>query len=197
VRHFLAEDYSKVKRKGKGLKSFLKQDIKFIKKEYLRIIGIAGVLIFVIVIFYFVDPAVFLQRKKAASEEPQSPAKNIVVPNITQAPPKEVAGGFPKNLTLNSKTAITGSYSATYPNSPAKQATVEFISSKSPEANFDFYTKWAKDNGWDVVNSSNNGDSISFLYFKKASEQINITIRSSVKIAAGSDIVISYVNLNK
>ena len=154
---------------------------------------IAGLLIILALISLWVAV-----RQKNTAEAPADlpAATNIVVPNITRAPPKETADGFPENLALNSKTEITQSYSATYPDSPAKQATVEFISSKSREANHDFYLKWAQDNGWDVVNSSK-GDLISFLYFKKAFEQINITIRASAKSAKSSDIVISYVDLNQ
>ena len=130
-------------------------------------------------------------------EKPQSKLDNIVTPNITEAPPQEIAEGFPKDLPLNSKISITQSYEATYPNSSAEHATVEFISSKSAEVNYNFYLKWAKNNGWDVINSSDNGGFVSFLYFRKVSEQINITIRASAKTATSSDITISYVDLNK
>lgn len=140
--------------------------------------------------------SIWSMRQKPIVEKLPNPQNNIVAPKITRALPAEIAEGFPKNLALNSKIEITESYSATYPNSSAKQATVEFISSKTPNANKNFYIQWAKDNGWDIVNSSE-GDSISFLYFKKGFEQINITIRASVKDAKSSDIIISYVNLNK
>ncbi len=129
-------------------------------------------------------------------DNPQNPPDNIVVPNIVRAEPKKVADGFPQELTLNSRTEIIGSYSASYPNSSAKQTTVEFISSKNPEVNYNFYIKWAEDNGWQIVNSSKS-DLIFSLYFKKTSEAINITIRSSVKTGKSSEIIISYVNLNK
>lgn len=126
----------------------------------------------------------------------QSQTDNITVPTIVRANPKEVAEGFPKELVLNSKIEIVGSYSATYPGSSAVQFTVEFISSKNPEANYDFYTKWATDNKWQIINSSQ-GDLISSLYLKKAAEAINITIRSSVKTTDRSNIIINHVDLNR
>lgn len=122
--------------------------------------------------------------------------ESIVVPNIVRADPKKVAEGFPETLILNSKIDIIGSYLATYPNSSAKQTTVEFISSKNPDTNYDFYIKWATDNKWGVINSSKS-DLIISLYFKKSSEAINITIRPYIKVRNGSNIVISYVNLNR
>lgn len=159
-----------------------------------RIYGLSIIGIFVLVSIILLTKGNIGEKNN--TDNPQSPSNNIVTPKIIRAYPEKVAEGFPKNLALNSKTEITGSYSATYPNSSVEQATVEFISSKSSEANLDFYTKWAEDNGWDIVNSSKS-DLISSLYLKKVSEQINIIIRSSVKIAAGSDIVISYVNTDK
>lgn len=140
--------------------------------------------------------SIWSMRQKPIVEKLPIQQNHIVVPNITRALPAEIAEGFPKSLPLNSKTEIAESYSATYPNSPAKQATVEFVSSKNQKTNVDYYTKWAKDNGWNIVNSSSS-HSISFLYFKKAQEQISITIRASAKDAKSSDIIISYVNLNK
>lgn len=155
-----------------------------------------GYLIFGICVLIIAVLLVTNGFKKSGIDNSQSIVTNIVIPDIVRANPKEVVKGFPEKLVLNSKTEIVGSYSATYPGSSAAQFTVEFVSSKNPKVNYDFYTKWATDNGWQIINSSQS-DLISSLYLKKAAEAINITIRSSVKITGGSSIVISYVNLNK
>lgn len=135
-------------------------------------------------------------NKKNSTNNSQNTTTNIVIPDIVRAEPKKVADGFPKELALNSKIEIIGSYSASYPNSSAKQTTVEFISSQNPEDNFNFYTKWAENGGWQVINSSKS-DLISSLYFKKTLEAINITIRPTTKNTARSNVVISHIDLNQ
>ncbi|MDO8569535.1 MAG: hypothetical protein Q7R89_02030 [bacterium] len=152
---------------------------------------VIGIFILVIIILLIQSS---INRKNTQNVETQ--ANNIVVPIIVRANPKEVVEEFPETLVLNSKVEIIGSYSATYPDSSAKQTTVEFISSKNPEVNFDFYTKWAEDNEWQIINSSQS-DLISSLYLKKAIEAINITIRSSAKTTGKSEIVINHVDLNQ
>ena len=156
--------------------------------------GYLIVSIFVLIVATLLIKNSFDKRNSASNS--QNIVTNIVVPTIVRANPKEVVKGFPETLILNSKTEIVGSYSATYPGSSAAQFTVEFISSKNPEVNYNFYTKWATDNGWQIINSSQD-DFISSLYLKKTVEAINITIRPSVKTTEGSSIVISYVDLNR
>jgi len=116
----------------------------------------------------------------------QSPSSNIVTPTIIQSSPGEVVEGFPKELTLNSKTEITQSYSATYPNSSVKQETVIFTSSKDIKTNYNFYLDWSKQNNWSVINSSEE-DKVSSLYLRKGLEDINITITAA-------QITISHIN---
>lgn len=128
-------------------------------------------------------------KKNKADNTPDQP-DNLIVPNIVRAEPNEVAEGFPKELVLNSKIEITESYSATYPNSPAKQVTVEFTSSKSADKNFDFYKNWAETNGWQIINADRTKPPVYSLYLKKPGEQVNITINKGT-------ITISYVELNK
>lgn len=154
---------------------------------------------FVIGILALISIVLLIQNdiwEKNKADNTQDQPDNIVTPQINRADPEKITEGFPKGLVLNSKIEIVGSYSATYPNSSAQQATVEFVSSKSSGANFTFYTKWAKDNGWNIVNLSED-DLISTLYFKKVAEKINITIQPSATIAGGSKLIVSYVNSNQ
>lgn len=109
----------------------------------------------------------------------------IITPIITQALEGQTAEGLPQDFPLNGKTKITESYSATYPNSTAKQATVVFDSSKTPKQNYDFYSKWAKDNQWNTINQSDE-EALKSLYLKKGIEDVNITITKE-------SITISYV----
>ncbi len=101
--------------------------------------------------------------------------ENIVTPQITQTLEGALPEGFPTDIPLNGKTAITQSYSATYPNSTAKQATISFTSSKSSKDNFAFYKKWASDNEWQIINQTDQ-DAIKSLYLKKDNSDINLVI---------------------
>lgn len=132
---------------------------------------------------------VFIWSKKIPyskkSETPKPAEVSVVTPQITQAPSGKTAEGLSANFPLNGKTKITESYSAAYPNSTAKQATVVFESSKTQKVNFDFYAKWAKTNIWQIISQSE-GSALSFLYLRKGNEDINITI-------TGKSVTISYV----
>lgn len=171
------------------IEDFGNRDAEQWKKYSYLIVGI-----FVLIIAGLLIKNIF--GKKNVASDSQNTATNIVIPDIVRADPKKVADGFPKELALNSKIEIIGSYSASYPNSSAKQTTVEFISSQNPEDNFNFYTKWAEDGGWQVINSSKS-DLISSLYLKKTLEAINITIRPTTKNTARSNVVISHIDLNQ
>ena len=62
MKHFYVENYSKVKRKGKAFKSFLKQGAKFLKQDHSRAIRVAGVIIFAIAAAIFVNQSDFFGR---------------------------------------------------------------------------------------------------------------------------------------
>ena len=111
--------------------------------------------------------------------------KKITSPTVTQSAPNQSVESFPDNIPLNGMSAIKQSYSATYPNSTVLQSTVIFTSSKNAKENFDFYKKWALDNAWQVINSSQK-DNLSSLYLRKGNEDIKITITAN-------NITISYV----
>ena len=114
---------------------------------------------------------------------------NIIIPKVTKTPSAELGKTTPQNIPLNGKASVVESYSAEYPNSTAKQSTVVFMSLKTPGENFDFYLNWAEENDWQVINSSRDS-AVYSMYFKKPSEQMNITINESA-------VTITYVNLNK
>ena len=114
---------------------------------------------------------------------------NIIIPKVTKTPSAELGKTTPQNIPLNGKASVVESYSAEYPNSTAKQSTVVFMSLKTPGENFDFYLNWAEENDWQVINSSRDS-AVYSMYFKKPSEQMNITINESA-------VTITYVNLNR
>ena len=120
------------------------------------------------------------------NEMPGASKKPMVSAKIIEAEAHKVSVNFPNYIKLNGEAHITQSYEAEYPNSSAKQATVVFRSSKSPKTNYDFYSKWAVDNGWQILNSINEGSILS-LYLRKGVEDINITFH-------GEAVNISYVN---
>lgn len=143
---------------------------------------VIGIVVLVGIILLFISN--IWQRPKPEVPLNKIVPVNIVIPKVTQSLLGEITAGFPKDIPLNGKTSVTKSYSATYPNTPAKQSSVEFISSKSPKENFDFYTKWAGYNSWKIINSSTTP--VFSLYFRKLNEDINITIK-------GNSVNITYI----
>ena len=113
----------------------------------------------------------------------------IIRPIVTETPRDQVGKVTPQNIPLNGAADITQSYNAEYPDSAAKQSTIVFTSLKTPDENFYFYLKWAKENDWQIVNSSRDS-AVYSLSLKKPSERMVITINKGT-------ITISYVNLNK
>ncbi len=177
MRHFLAEDFSKVKRKRKALKSFLKQSAKFLKQDHSRAIRVAGVVIFATAVAIFVNQSDFFWKGANLRNPQQRQGKNIVIPAIERSASGKIADDFPSDIPLNDKTKIIESFKATYPNSRVLQSSVTFSSKKSEDANFLYYLKWAKDNSWEIVNLS---DKPAFLYLRKGSEELNISFNTGV-----------------
>ena len=130
-----------------------------ISKKTLFIIGGAFVLFLVIIL------AISLPSKVPPKEEKPAGTK-ISTPQITQAAEGQLPEGFPADLPLNGKTKINRSYATTYPDSTAKQSTMVFESSKTLQQNYDFYTKWANDNGWQIINKADQ-DNLKFVYLRK------------------------------
>jgi len=114
-------------------------------------------------------------------------------PTVQAAKIGDLPEGFLPSLVLNGETQITQSYNVTYPQSlTTKQATVVFESSKTLKENYDFYAKWAQDNGWAITTKDDSSQNLRSLYLEKNKESINIAI---VNNAASSKptITISYV----
>lgn len=111
--------------------------------------------------------------------------KRLIVPIVSDADlnnlPKVIS-----ELQVQNGAKIKNAYSATYPDSTAQQVTAVFSTTSKSAESYDVYLKWAKDNGWKVVNSSESPN-LSSLYLRKGSEDINITID-------GYLISISYLN---
>ena len=144
--------------------------------------NVIGVVLIVVVIVggYFV----FKNQTPKSKQEEQKP-KTVVIPQFARVSAnnlqKELPINFPKEIPLNGKTKVLESYSATYPNLTAKQSTISFQSSKTPKENYDFYDKWAKDNEWKTLNSSQQENLMS-LYFQKNQTTLNIVINNKINI---------------
>ena len=121
-------------------------------------------------------------------EAPAGLPENIAIPVISEKGESEIMQSLPEGLVLNAKTALIQSYGASYPESNVKQTTVVFESSKSAKENYDFYSKWARDNKWEAVNKSEEGGA-RFLYLRKENEDMNMVIISGDK---GSEATISH-----
>ena len=109
---------------------------------------------------------------------------------------KELPQDFPKDIPLNGKVKIIESYSMTYLNSTAKQSTISFESSKSIKENYDFYTKWTKDNEWGVANSPKQ-DNLASLYGQKNQATLNIVIIPKISGKIKSEVNITYGGFRK
>lgn len=111
--------------------------------------------------------------------------KTIVTPEVTRVSEdklqKEMPVGFPKDIPLNGKIKNVESYSATYPNSTAKQATISFESKNTPKQNYDFYLKFAKDNKWELISSSDQ-ETMKSIYLRKDNKDLNIIINDKISI---------------
>ena len=139
--------------------------------------------------FVLVLLAILLIAWSVWQSEVKREESNIIIPKVTKTPKAELGKITPQNIPLNGKASVVESYSAEYPNSTAKQSTIVFTSFKTADENFDYYSKWAKDNDWQIVNSSRDS-AVYSLSLKKPSERMVITINKGT-------ITISYVNLNK
>lgn len=104
--------------------------------------------------------------------------KNIISPIITKTQDYTLSNSFPDFLPLNSLERIIESYSASYPNQTAKQSTVVYTSSATPQTNYDFYLHWAAKNSWKVINNLNSADTKS-IYLRNSKQDINISINQA------------------
>ena len=137
-----------------------------LKKEYLFLL-LAALAVVIFQLFFY----------KPATNLP------LVTPRIIYSGENAIKQQFPVNLQLNGKKSFTSAYEAKYPDSSVRQATAVFVSSIEPEANFANYVKWAKDNGWNVINSVSEGPVLS-IYLRRNNEDLNIVIHGdSVKIS--------------
>lgn len=130
-----------------------------------NIIGIIVLIIVLLVGGFFV----FKNRIAREPEGEKQEFKNVALPQVARISEdnlqKEMPEGFLESIPLNGKTKVIESYSVTYPNSTAKQATVIFQSSKTLKENKTFYEKWAKDNKWQI-NKAEQNKIVSFNFVK-------------------------------
>ena len=113
--------------------------------------------------------------QQPASQEQNQQGQPANTPTIKQAEAGQLPEGFPADLPLNGKTAISQSSSVAYPNSKAKQSTVVFTSAKTMKENYGYYTQWASDNGYTIINKADESN-FKFVYLRKGNEDINVTI---------------------
>ena len=172
----------------RGIKKRINDNMKISK-----IIG-AVVLIIILLIggFYVFKNKVW---KIGQEKQQEIKLKNVVTPQITKIPEdklqKEMPVGFPKEIPLNGKTKVIESYDAAYAqNQNIKQATINFESSKSIKENYDFYSKWAKDNKWEIKDSKQ--ENPMSLYGQKNQTILNITIIPKTSPNTKSEVNITY-----
>ncbi len=151
-------------------------------------------LIVVLLAGYFLYEKSFFVKKE--ENKPQEPIKKIITPQVTKISEdklqKELPQSFLLTLPLNGKTKIIESYNLGYTQNPnIKQATTKFESSKTTKENYDFYEKWAKDNKWEIKNSSKQ-DNLMSLYGQKNQTILNITIIPKTLDNAKSEVNITY-----
>ena len=183
MKHFYVENYSKVKRKGKAFKSFLKQSAKFLKQDHSRAIRVAGVIIFATAAAIFVNQSDFFWKGANLRNPQQRQDKNIVIPEVERSASGKITRAFPSDIPLNEEAGIKESFKATYPNNQISQASVTFVTKKTDEENLVYYLAWARENSWEIVNL---GDEPPFLYLKKGGEDINISFNRG-------DVIISHI----
>lgn len=145
-------------------------------------------------LFLFLAPSKLVTVKQAAEQvKPSQPGKSVspavkqrpatstraIAPQIKAAPRGELPQNFPKSLPLYGQEKIQESYEADYAGAAAGQAarqvSVVFFSDKSMKDNYDYYTKWSADNGWQIANKTET-ETLKFIYLKKGGEDVNITI---------------------
>jgi len=157
--------------------------------------NIAAVVVLVIVLvaggYFIFQNKIWNLKEKRMKDMP----KNVVTPQIARVSAnnlqKEMPANFPKEIPLNGKIKVIESYSAAYPNSTTKQSTISFQSSKTSKENYDFYSKWAKDNKWEIKNSLKQENLMS-LYLQKNQTVLNITINPKTSSNAKSEVNVTY-----
>ena len=121
---------------------------------------------FIVWAFYYVD----FEKNTSQGE-----IKEIRSSDYLTAPPGQLVAGFPDILTLNGKTEIVQSHETKSTNSTVMR-TVLFTSSKAPLENYDFYSNWAADFGWQIVKESGRESRVLNLFMKKNTEEISMMI---------------------
>ena len=125
--------------------------------------------------------------------------KNVVTPQVTKVSEdklqKEMPLGFPKDIPLNGKVKIIESYNAAYAqNQNIKQSTINFESKNTSKENYDFYSKWSKDNKW-KVSSNSKQENLMSLYLQKNQTTLNITIIPKTSSNTKSEVNVTYMEI--
>lgn len=123
------------------------------------------------------------QPEKVLSPE----AANI--PKITEAPEAKINEKLSKEIPRYGQTEKIEAYTLKYPNSNQLQDVYRFYSSKTMAENLTYYTGWAKENGWAVVNTVKEKDALS-LYLTKAGETLVMkTVKNNDKVKVSLDLL--------
>lgn len=106
------------------------------------------VILVVVVVGVLIDEKI----KRDRVVEPQVVVEDRTLRNL-YVPPEQLPERFPADFPIESGAGILTNYN--YENAESIQATRKFISAKTLAANYTFYQKYLKDNGWTVSVSSN------------------------------------------
>src|SRR3989338_2334245 len=146
-------------------------------------IGGAVAIILVIVAIAFLGKVKVNDPEPSPTPPPPNKIENVPV---NQAPK-----GFPTQLPIESGAEITNNYNATSPDGRFQAARV-FSSTKSVQANFDFYNNYLTKNNWKVlgvVNESARPDQRA-IFAQHSTGLLNVTIYKS---ATGSTVDLSFL----
>lgn len=142
----------------------------------------------VVAVVVVVVAGFFLLRKQPGSTGPapiQPPPQYVPV----VAPKGEVIAGFPKELILDDKAMVAGSYAINY-NEKLNQYTATFTSSQKMLALYDSYLAYFSKNGWTVTNKNTKYPISRGIYAKKDANTASVAIVDEVK---SRQVTVSYL----
>ncbi len=130
--------------------------------------------VFVILLVVLLGAAVILSVFKTPAKNSPATQKSSG-PAPVYAPKGQLTAGFPKELSLDQKAAVSQSYAITYDQAQKSYSAV-FVSDQKIAALHALYKTYFTKNGWQILNESTKG--LDGLYARKGQTDVNLTILS-------------------
>lgn len=167
------------------------------KNSYLKVVLVLAALAGLIILGWLILPkkkpgtaevATRAKQTEARPENALSPeAANI--PQAVEAPEAKISEKFLTEIPHYGQTEKIEAYTLKYPNSNQLQDVYRFYSLKTMAENLAYYTGWAKENGWTVVNTVKEKEALSLYLAKDGEILVMKTIKNNDKVKVSLDLL--------